>query len=260
MPALTRGDTLLVNHDGATWEIDPKNGKLLRLAANGQDTLLSNGPQLYLSKGYETFTPEMDWTVEAEQSAGKVTITAKTNTNAHFTWIFETGSPVALDYDFGRYGNPTAYAAVGFDLPDSAMRSKRWLGLGPYPVWENRMEGPQMGIWENEYNEGAAGFHWEFPEFKGIFGDVSWMQLKLNTDKTLTIQPSTPIHIGISRPVPAPFPAREKPAYPESGGLFLFHDAPGIGDKMTVIQRYSPLSGYKPVVEPIKGRVQFDCR
>ena len=66
---------------------------------------------------------------------------------------------------------------IAFNYPQQSITRKRWLGDGPYRVWANRMEGVSYSVWENEYNEGVAGEHWELPEFKGYFSDIQWLTL-----------------------------------------------------------------------------------
>lgn len=89
---------------------------------------------------------------------------------------------------------------VMFDLPESDVQSKQWLGHGPYRVWQNRLHGPQLGIWSNDYNDPIPGESFTYPEFKGYFAGVQWMRLKTKTG-TITLQPGTDKdYIGIYQP------------------------------------------------------------
>ncbi len=65
---------------------------------------------------------------------------------------------------------------ICFDYPEQLMRSKQWVGKGPYRVWQNRQEGPQYGLWQNDYNDPIPGESFEYPEFKGYFSNVAWMK------------------------------------------------------------------------------------
>ena len=38
-------------------------------------------------------------------------------------------------------------------LSEDQVISKRWLGAGPYRVWQNRIHGTQYDVWENDYND-----------------------------------------------------------------------------------------------------------
>jgi hypothetical protein len=58
------------------------------------------------------------------------------------------------------------------------VRHKRWLGEGPYRVWKNRLDGASLNVWGNDYNNTITGFRdWVYPEFKGVFARVRWLQL-----------------------------------------------------------------------------------
>ena len=93
---------------------------------------------------------------------------------------------------------------ITFDYPEVKMKSKRWVGAGPYRVWQNRLEGPQYGYWENDYNDPVPGETFEYPEFKGYFSHVDWMQLN-TTEGSISIEPILPrsgkhIYIGVYQP------------------------------------------------------------
>ena len=89
---------------------------------------------------------------------------------------------------------------VKFDLPESEVESKQWLGHGPYRVWQNRVHGPQLGIWSNDYNDPIPGESFTYPEFKGYFAGVQWMKLNTKTG-TITIQPGTDKdYVGVFQP------------------------------------------------------------
>ena len=60
----------------------------------------------------------------------------------------------------------------------------------PYRVWKNRLHGPQLGVWSNEYNDPVPGESFTYPEFKGYFAGVQWMKLKTKNG-TITLQPGT---------------------------------------------------------------------
>ena len=70
---------------------------------------------------------------------------------------------------------------ICFDYPETMVKNKQWVGKGPYRVWQNRQEGPQYGLWQNDYNDPIPGESWDYPEFKGHFSNVNWM--KLNTSE-----------------------------------------------------------------------------
>ena len=73
---------------------------------------------------------------------------------------------------------PHDFLGVSFDYPEAFIKSKRWLGDGPYRVWKNRRRGVTFNVWENAYNDTVTGYSgWVYPEFKGYFANVRWLQL-----------------------------------------------------------------------------------
>lgn len=108
---------------------------------------------------------------------------------------------------------------IKFDLPEKDVLSKQWLGKGPYRVWKNRMHGPQLGIWENDYNDPIPGESFTYPEFKGYFAGVQWMKLKTKTG-VISMQPGTDSDfVGVFQPQDG----RDKLLYtfPETGISFM---------------------------------------
>ena len=92
---------------------------------------------------------------------------------------------------------------ICFDYPEALVKGKRWVGRGPYRVWKNRLDGPQYGYYETAYNDPIPGESWLYPEFKGYFAGVQWMQLQ-TSEGTIgfsvchTLQ--TPTYVGVYTP------------------------------------------------------------
>ncbi len=98
------------------------------------------------------------------------------------TWRFLTDGSVYMHVEY-YFNGVVDLMGVCFDYPEQLVKSKQWLGNGPYRVWKNRMEGPQYGLWSNDYNDPIPGESWEYPEFKGYFAGISWMQLTTTEGK-----------------------------------------------------------------------------
>ena len=87
-------------------------------------------------------------------------------------WSVHQFGWVVVEAAYTRNG-PTDFVGVGFDFPEKDVKSIRYLGKGPYRMYENRTAGPTLNVWENEYNDTETGsIPWKYPEFKGYFGDV----------------------------------------------------------------------------------------
>jgi hypothetical protein len=227
---------------GVSWTFDPANGRLLHCLTDGKATGLANGPVLYAGTGDGALALEGEWQVDVERKNETVVlVSSQAGSGSSFSWTLYPDGQAALDYAFAPPEEALTYCAVGFDLPEENVAAKRWLGDGPYRIWANRLQGPQYGLWENVYNDTIPGVTWDYPAFKGVFGEVDWMALKLKSRCSLLVQPAGLADVGVLRPANEPDVSRGKGgsggprnatwAYPESGGLFLFHKVPAVGTK-----------------------------
>ncbi|WP_317195433.1 glycoside hydrolase family 2 protein [Zobellia russellii] len=80
------------------------------------------------------------------------------------------------------------FKGITFSFPESEVAGMKWLGDGPYRVWRNRMKGTKLKVWENDYNNtvtGESGF--VYPEFKGFFSSLYWVQVKSKNNTAFTV-------------------------------------------------------------------------
>jgi len=74
------------------------------------------------------------------------------------------------------------------------------LGCGPYRVWQNRIHGPQLGVWQNKYNDPVPGESFDYPEFKGYFAGVQWMNLQTSEGEIKLVPRNDKNYVGIYQP------------------------------------------------------------
>src|SRR5262249_11887106 len=88
------------------------------------------------------------------------------------------------------------------------------------------------GLWENGFNDTITGYRdWDYPEFKGCFADVRWLQLE-TTEGQITIVPQKIPFIQVFTPSQPPdsLAGKTKVNLPHAG-LGLLHAIPAIGTK-----------------------------
>ncbi len=103
-------------------------------------------------------------------------------------WQLRDDGWLQCDYTYTAEGT-NDFIGVIFDYPENLVKSKRWLGDGPYRVWKNRLAGTTLGVWQNDYNNTITGWRdWIYPEFKGVFANVRWLQLE-TTEGEITVVP-----------------------------------------------------------------------
>lgn len=179
------------------------DGRLMGVSLPDRQFSLSNGPRLVAARrsdrSFDQFYNHDD--KDAEKKKTQYTLYDDQGSFSGFTWDgynltahYDHGSLDSVVYAFyGRgssfgdgsvsvlayyhFGGVVDLMGVAFDYPETKVRSKSWVGDGPYRVWQNRLRGPQFGYWQNEYNDPIPGESWDYPEFKGYFSGVDWMRI-----------------------------------------------------------------------------------
>ena len=196
-------DKLTVSNANRQYTFDKKTGRLMGVSVSGKAFSFANGPRFIAAKrsdrsddGFynhddkEAFDKKTQYTEYADQGA----FAGFTISDSTLVANYIHGSLEKVTYRFlkdgGLYMNVDYYfngvvdlMGICFDYPEDKVKSKTWVGKGPGRVWQNRMEGPQYGLWQNEYNDPIPGESFEYPEFKGYFTNVKWMQLETTEGK-----------------------------------------------------------------------------
>lgn len=266
----TDGKPFEVTAGKTVWRFSPASGQLVGCSVAGTELGFGRGPVLYAGTLENALEFSNDWKAEAKSEGDSVVVESKNiNDGSHFRWTVSPDGSAALDYEFAAIENALAYCAVGFDLEESNVASKRWLGAGPHRIWGNRLKGPQFGLWEDEYNDNITGVNWGKPEFKGIFGRVDWMEIGLKSGSSLLVDADSRASLGILRPKNADETRNEKNGvgpvhawwhYPESGGLHLFHKLPGVGTKFANAEALGPQGEPKKLTGTLSGRIVFRAK
>ena len=100
-------------------------------------------------------------------------------------WVVSADGNIRMDYAY-YFDGTVELMGVAFDYPEQNVLSKRWAGNGPYRVWQNRLHGTNIGIWENDYNDPIPGETFIYPEFKGYFAGWKWASFT-TTEGTFSI-------------------------------------------------------------------------
>ncbi len=171
-------------------------------------------------------------------------------------WQIRSDGWVAMGYVFNLTGEH-CYFGMGFDYPKDKMKSMKWLGNGPYRAWQNRIPGGTWGVWSNEYNDTLTGHSvWKYPEFKGYYANVGWMQWS-GEGQTITAICTGPQYVQVLKDeYEKGLPAKAYVPYPAADVSFL-HAIPAIGNKFHAAAQTGPLG--KPAVagEDHGGIVSF---
>jgi hypothetical protein len=164
---------------------------------------------------------------------------------------------MAYEYSFnGKY----PFTGISFSYPEGLVMGAKWLGKGPYRVWKNRSKGVTYDVYQNRYNNVLTGTApWTYPEFKGYFADVVWMELSTMEGKFTIASPDDNLFVRLfefyaingNRPHP------ELPA----GDISFLDGITATGSKLGIsasdVTGFGPESDLNLVNGPIKRTLYF---
>ncbi len=168
-------------------------------------------------------------------------------------WTLAPDGKLSLDYTY-NFAGVVDLMGICFDYPEDQVISKQWLGNGPYRVWQNRLRGPQYNLWENDYNDPVPGESFTYPEFKGYFANVSWMNIRTK-EGVISITNETPnTYVGIYQPRDG----RDRLLYtlPESG-ISILNVIPAVRNKVNTTDLCGPSSQPKWAKGNQRGHLVF---
>jgi len=112
-------------------------------------------------------------------------------------WKMYGSGWLQLDYEYELNGN-FLFSGLSFSYPENFVLGARWLGSGPYRVWKNRLQGTSFNVWQNANNNTQTGAApWIYPEFKGYFSDIAWMELNTVEGKFLVASPGENLYVRL---------------------------------------------------------------
>lgn len=253
--AITEADTLLtLKAAGISVRFDKTNGKLVKLANDNSAALsFDNGPVMV--SGNATFTGIKHF----KEGDAYVVEASYTGDLKSVRWKMQPSGWLEMSYEYSLNGT-YPFAGISFSYPENLVLGAKWLGKGPYRVWKNRLQGVTYDVYQNRNNNTSTGSApWVYPEFKGYFANIVWMELNTLEGKFTVASPDNDLFIrlfdfyGISG---------EKPTPGLPKGDISFLDAiPPIGSKFGVsnasVRGLGPGSELNAIHESIKRTLYF---
>ena len=219
------GGNINLKFEGLTVSISKQTG-LLAGVERGHDFSFTNGPRPVVGAAKLTG-------METNTSGGDVVVTATFNgALKKIIWRLRSDGWLQCDYTYTASGT-NDFLGVAFDYPENLVQHKRWLGDGPFRVWQNRLRGVTLNVWENDYNNTLTGFRdWIYPEFKGFFANVRWLQLDTAEGRITVANNSAVPFVQVLTPGFAPTNLMAKAFAPvPKCGLGFLDAIPPIGSK-----------------------------
>ncbi|MEI9806889.1 MAG: glycoside hydrolase family 2 TIM barrel-domain containing protein [Bacteroidota bacterium] len=153
--------------------LDKKSGNLLTTKNTANDYVLSFNSGPVLVKGNAAVTASKAYTEGNE----KIVEFTYSGDMKYTRWKINASGWTTFEYEYSAEGDQP-FTGISFNYPENYVLSSRWLGKGPSRQWKNRLAGTPVNVWENVYNNTHTGYPpVVYPEFKGYYGEVSWMEL-----------------------------------------------------------------------------------
>jgi len=175
-------------------------------------------------------------------------------------WKMFNGGWISLEYEYSLNGS-YPFAGISFSYPENYVLGAKWLGKGPCRVWKNRLPGAIENVWQNMNNNTQTGSApWIFPEFKGYYADITWMEMNTVEGKFLMASKDSGVYVrlfdfyGLSGVRPAP----DLPP----GNISFLDAIPPIGTKLALNISYNaavlgPRSEWSVINKPVKHVLYF---
>jgi beta-galactosidase/beta-glucuronidase len=159
---------------------------------------------------------------------------------------------LSIDYVYSITG-PQEYFGIGFNYPESNVQGMRFLGQGPAPIYQNRLAGGTLDVWNRPYNNTIdgdpddlkPGERFDYPLFKGFYSGVRWLQLNTSEGPITAMidqHLDSPIYMQIFTPKTPPANLAGQTAVPfPSAGISFLDAIPAVGSKFGVPQSSGPM-------------------
>ena len=239
--------------DGARYEFPPQMVAAIRLSNvhryDGQSPVLKT-----FRVGYApTRFPAMVVSAAVVTKGDAIDVRGGASGLDRMRWALRDDGSLQLDYSYELSGD-FAYHGITFDHATEKIETHRWLGEGPYRVWQNRLRGTWLGVHETARHEQQAGEAWVYPEFEGYFAGVRWTRLA-TTAGSITVsgmRADTFVRIGTPR-IDHPSTTIDFPA----GDISFLHAIPAIGSKGKPAEQAGPHSQWAKAAGRYEGTLVF---
>ena len=168
------------------------NGQIVALA-NDKSAPISFGDGPILVSGSANFA-----SISQHQEGDNVVVDVQYTGNMKAVkYTMYPSGWLQMDYGFtlnGKY----PFAGISFNYPENYVLGAKFLGNGPFRVWKNRLQGVTYNTWEKTNNSTQTGsFPWIFPEFKGYYANVSWIQMNTVEGKFIVATPQENLFVRL---------------------------------------------------------------
>ena len=282
-------DTLTATAGDLLLQISKTTGLLVSASRQGKSFSLVNGPRVMAmtprlpppvrrqpgappppSPPPPTVAPDSRLTSIAQKTDGNdlVISAAFDGPMQSLTYRLKPNGWLSIDYVYAL-GGEQEYFGVGFDYPEADVKGMRFLGEGPAPIYQNRLAGGTLDVWNRPYNNTMVGDpddlkpgeHFDYPVFKGFYSGVRWLQLNTSEGPITAIvdqRHDSPIYVQILTPKTPPSNLQGQTGVPfPNAGVSFLHAIPAIGSKFVGPKSSGPMGQPASATGEYKGHISL---
>ncbi len=241
-PNLFENDTtIMVSSDKFSYTFDKKNGILKSIKTGAQEYSFNKGPLFVTDVTQSNIINNKKIRIEISESKNAKIIDVKNNPGFDkLTWTIYGSGWLKLKYTYSIYDS-VEYMGVSFNYPEKKVKSKKWLGKGPYRVWKNRLKGQTIDVWQSNYKNFKLNTKWDYPVSAGYFADFSWLVLDTEEGKITILTANNNLYLRLFSQKNRDEPRHTKMIWPE-GDISFLHAIPAIGTKFHKAEKLGPQS------------------
>lgn len=231
-------------HNGTTsLRFDAASGVLLEVLDKGEKTSLRNFPHLVFKADDKSVINNINESGKAQiRKQGNAFVIQSVNSKGFdsIKWTLKENGEIALDYAYTLSTGKYHYAGVGIEVDANDVLRKRWLGEGPWRIYQNRTQGGLLDVYAIDKKTNIPGKVYNGPEFEGFFAPWNWAVFYLDRALNVGFKNTSNVTLGVLKPINAKDPKNSYWHYPEHEGFFLFDVISAVGSKWKKATVFGP--------------------
>ena len=252
---VTEADSVItLKANGISVSLSKKTGKLVGLGNDSSSKIsFGNGPVMV--SGSAAFAGMKHF----KEGDAHVAEASYTGDLKYVRWKMHPTGWLEMSYEYNLNGK-YPFSGISFNYPEGLVIGAKWLGKGPFRVWKNRMQGVSYDVYQSRNNNTHTGTApWVYPEFKGYFSDIVWMELSTMEGKFTIASPDNDLFVRLFDfyAINGNSPHPELPA----GDISFLDGIPAVGSKMGVspsaVRALGPQSDLNQLNGSVKRRLYF---
>lgn len=241
-------DPFSFRNEKITLRFDAHSGVLLSVLDRQKTTSLSHFPFLTYKADDDSLmnsTSAQSEAIVIKQGDAFVIEAQDSKGFDYLKWTLKPNGEIALDYAYTLQAGKYHYVGIGIEVEADDVLRKRWMGEGPWRVWQNRPQGGILDVYVIDKKVNIPGRVYNGPEFDGCFAPWNWAVFYLNNNLNVGFENKTDVTLGVLNPVNGYDSKKATWHYPQQEGFYFFDVISAVGSK------WKPAKVFGPDAQPV---------